>query len=296
MKTLRTLLTGIIDYAGLFPPAALDMLTAVQTYAQARASRQNWMLGRFVVPAQQLDTFAEAAAPHLIVGDQWRLSALISENTADDLAAVQHFNQQQIGALVDTLEIKVATPAAIRDIKAQLPDTFTSYVEFPLHDNIQHFVQTIKRHGLRAKIRTGGVTPEMFPHSGEVIRFIDACAHAELPFKATAGLHHAIRGNYRLTYAPLSASTMMYGFLNLFIAAVFVRAGMSPTEAVDLLQDTNPMAFVFDKQQVIWRKHRATVHACAQTRAKLAISFGSCSFYEPVQELYDIYELFDQAM
>ena len=47
----RALLGGVVDYAGLFPPAALSMADAVAEYAAAQRGADAWMLGRFVLPA-----------------------------------------------------------------------------------------------------------------------------------------------------------------------------------------------------------------------------------------------------
>jgi hypothetical protein len=59
--TLRTLLAHAIDYAGLFPPAQLDMPGAVAEYESYLASSDAWALGRFVVPAARLRELAAAA-------------------------------------------------------------------------------------------------------------------------------------------------------------------------------------------------------------------------------------------
>ena len=54
MRALQTLLHEVVDYAGLFPPAALPIDEAAEHYATYRASDEAWMLGRFVVPAGRL--------------------------------------------------------------------------------------------------------------------------------------------------------------------------------------------------------------------------------------------------
>ena len=58
---LRILLRGLIDYAGLFPPASLDMADAVRNYAAYREGEHAWALGRFVVPAARLEEFERVA-------------------------------------------------------------------------------------------------------------------------------------------------------------------------------------------------------------------------------------------
>ena len=63
---LAVLLDGLIDYAGLFPPAALSMPAAVAAYARYVIGTDRAMLGRFVVPAARLADFTAAvdALPH----------------------------------------------------------------------------------------------------------------------------------------------------------------------------------------------------------------------------------------
>ena len=93
-------------------------------------------------------------------------------------------------------------------------------------------VAAIARRGGRAKMRTGGVTAEAFPTAAQVLRFLRACTEARVPFKATAGLHHPLRAEYRLTYAPDSPRGTMFGFLNVFLTAVLLRHGLSDKDAL----------------------------------------------------------------
>ena len=63
---LSVLLDGLIDYAGLYPPAILGMEDMVSAWASTRASslsQADWMLGRVIVPIEsRLDEFEKAAA------------------------------------------------------------------------------------------------------------------------------------------------------------------------------------------------------------------------------------------
>ena len=129
---LRALLHGLVDYAGLFPPAALDMETAVRNYARYHAGNDRWMLGRFVVHAARLDEFASAASHHRMHGgDAWRLSALVGPDTAADLARVAQFNEAAgpRGATVDVIEAKAPGPVAISALAAARPHGLAAYVE-----------------------------------------------------------------------------------------------------------------------------------------------------------------------
>jgi len=77
MRPVHTLLHGAIDYAGLFPPAALDLGAAVANYASYRSGTACWALGRLIVPAARLRELEAAAAPCFPTGvHPWRISAL----------------------------------------------------------------------------------------------------------------------------------------------------------------------------------------------------------------------------
>jgi hypothetical protein len=300
--SFKYLLHRLIDYAGLFPPAALDMTSAVRNYAAYYSSEQAWMLGRFVVPVARLDEFRQAAAVQLPDGgwegdEYWRLSALAGDDLASDLEAIASFNHHYATlpppwseglAKVDTIEIKAHQPAEIERLMRLIPAKLTSYFEIPITTDPTDFVKALADVEARAKVRTGGVTPDAFPSSHELARFIATCAQADVPFKATAGLHHPLRSVNRLTYEPDSVSALMHGFLNVFIAAGFAQFGMETELLVEILEERLPEAFVFDGGGVRWREHDLVLAHLRNTRSLFALSFGSCSFTEPVEELQQL--------
>jgi hypothetical protein len=286
-QSIRTLLAEIVDYAGLFPPAALEMKQVVANYAQYREDPNAWMLARLIVPVARLAEF-ESAEPVLPreAAPPWRLSALAGADLAADLAAIEAFNARHSAATlhIDTIELKACSLAEIRAAKRMLPNWLIAYVELPIGDDPRPFVAELAELGLRGKVRTGGVLPALFPPAADLLRFMAACIAVGLPFKATAGLHHPIRAAYRLTYVPNSAQGMMYGYLNVFLTAAFLQAGLALNEALDMLQERDPAAFQFEDRGVTWRGRRLTNTQLAQARQR-AIAFGSCSFREPVDEL-----------
>ena len=285
-SSLRTLLHALVDYAGLFPPAALDMPAAVHEYAAHRASEHAWMLGHFVLPVSRLDEF-EAAAASLgpsAIGDLWRLSVLPSADLNETLAAIAEFNIRG-DAVADTIELRLDRLADIEIALAKVPASLTTYVELPLDNDLAPRLAAISRAGARAKVRTGGVTAEAFPSSALLAHFIQACAGAGVPFKATAGLHHPLRGEYRLTYEPGSPRGMMFGFLNVFLAAAFARTGLALPDLALLLEEGDPAAFAFNETGASWRGHGVSRAELSAIRHHVALSFGSCSFTEPVDDL-----------
>lgn len=286
----RALLAGLVDYAGLFPPAALSMDAAVAEYARWRRSPEAFMLGRFVAPAArlvELGRAADALLPTPAAGDPWRVSALLGVDVSAGVALVQSFNASHAGrAVVDTVELKAATPSQAEASLTALPPGLTAYVEVALDDTLAAMLAALKRRGARAKIRTGGVVPETIPEPRDVARFIAACAEDSVPFKATAGLHHPIRAEQALTYEAASPRAVMHGFLNVFAAAAFARTGADTSQLEAVLRETQASAFRFDASSLSWRDLRASVDALEAARRDFAASFGSCSFAEPVADLW----------
>ena len=292
MRSIRTLLSGSIDYAGLFPPAKLEMASAVRNYADYRAGEHAWALGRFVVPATRLDVFERAAESLLPAAgsEPWRLTAIGGSNLAGDLAAALDFNQRHGdggagAAVVDTIEIRADSGEEIERAMAAIGGRFIPYFEIPIASDPGHLVAAIARAGARAKVRTGGVTPADFPAPANLLKFLRLCVGAGVPFKATAGLHHPLRATHPISEEPGCESATMYGFFNVFLTAAFLRAGIPAAEAPRVLEEGELAAFSFDDDGVTWRGRRLDNATLEDVRRRVALAFGSCSFLGPIEEL-----------
>jgi hypothetical protein len=287
---LRALVAGLVDYAGLFPPAGLDMTRAAAAYADYLASADAWMLGRFVVPVARLDEVASAANSVADPGSApWRLSALIGEDAEDDARRVESFNTQHASRfVVDAAEARAVDAERVARVTRAFDSRLALYIEVPADPDPRELLDAVRRAGARAKIRTGGVTADAFPRAAHVARFVARCAALPLPFKATAGLHHPLRGEHRLTYAPDSPSNTMFGFVNVFVAGALAMYGATEADLVAVLEERSPSAFSFDDEGMAWRGHRVSTGQLATVRASFAVAFGSCSFREPVDELQQL--------
>lgn len=284
----HALLVNLIDYAGLFPPAGLSMAEAAREYARQLEAPEAWMLGRFIVPAARLDELEEAltTVPLPSSGRAWSLSALVGPaftTHADELVA---FNARHGGrARVEAVEFR---PASRRELEAALgtiPPGLKIFVELPLDKTLDELLRVVRGRAVNGKVRTGGVVPEAIPGSGPLARFLEACALSAVPFKATAGLHHPIRGDHPLTYEEGAPTHTMHGFLNLFAAAGLARGGMAAAEVEAVLRETDPTTFHIDDEGLGWRDHRLPTDEIAVMRRDFAVSFGSCSFAEPIADL-----------
>jgi hypothetical protein len=288
----RALLAGLVDYAGLFPPAALPMDAAVAEYARGHRSPEAWMLGRFVVPAGRLAELSLARGarrPEPGVGEPWRISALLGPDVRGEWALVTAFNASSAGrAVVDAVELKAASAAEAEAALAALPPGLAAFVEVPLDGDLDAILAVLRSRGARAKARTGGVVPEAIPAPADVARFIAACARAGVPWKATAGLHHPVRAEHALTYVEDGPRAVTHGFLNVFAAGALARAGASASDLEALLREGDPSALRFGRDALAWRHLRASTDEVREARRSFATSFGSCSFAEPVAGLREL--------
>jgi hypothetical protein len=294
---LQQLLGDAIDYAGLFPPAQLDMSGAVAEYASYLESPERWALGRFVVPVSRLDELAVAAEAlnDMTLGTRaasWRLSVLLGNDLETDVASVRAFAAAQDEAdrdwraRVEALEVRATTVDQVTAIgRLARGDDVEWFVEIPTATDPEPLVRALADAHLRAKVRTGGVTADAFPTAEQLARFLVACVAHRVPFKATAGLHHPLRGDYALTYAEGSGRATMFGFLNVFLATALLEGGAGEAAAARLLDERDPQAVQFDPSGVTWREHRLTTDRLAAARRSGIGSFGSCSFREPIDDL-----------
>lgn len=287
-ESTRALLSEIVDYAGLFPPSQLSMTEAVANYAKHKRSEYNWMLGRFIVPAARLEEFADGAK-NFFSGDAkvWKLSVLASEDIYGTVSEIEDFNAEYAPfAVCDALEVKADTGARIEQIAESVPPELDAYFEIPIGENLADLISTIAICRRRAKIRTGGIVQSAFPRSEQITRFMRTCLAANVPFKATAGLHHPLRCEKPLTYEKDAETGTMHGFLNVFLAAAFLQRGFKPGVVRELLEDERAENFQFEDDGIFWRENHfvGTAHLKI-LRAKNLISFGSCSFDEPIEDL-----------
>jgi len=289
----RALMAGAVDYAGLFPPAQLPLADALAEYRRALAGADAWMLGRFIVPAMQLSVLADAVVRDAHDGRGWTVSAIVREHMDEDAAAVQAFNQRAANqhVRVDTIECRPSSSDSITWLAKTFSPAFTVHVEVGVGPTARDDLRVVARHQLRAKVRTGGLAPDAFPAPARLVAFIESARDVGVPFKATAGLHHAMRGAYPLSDEIGAQSATMHGFVNLMLATAAVGERLPTTTAAALLTRTDHSALVFDDERVRWGDVELSIDAIGRMREAQCVSFGACSFREPVLE----YRRFDRS-
>ena len=234
----RGLLAGLIDHAPTFPPAELPLADALAQHDAALHSEPGWIVNRFVVRASQL-----ADLP----GDwEHRLSVVVDAELTDD-------------ARIDAVEVLPTAPGeAVTTVWPRRDPPIEVYVERAIDD--------WARTGTGLPVRREAPLRTTPPRVETLAAAIRALRMRGMPFKATAGLHQAVRTDEQ------------HGFLNLLAAAAF-------GDEAEALAETDPSAFSLDEEAFRWRDRAASPEDVATMRRELFVSFGSCSFTEPVDEL-----------
>jgi hypothetical protein len=289
MSATRALLGELIDDAGLFPPAQLSMADALAAHERAQAGDAYWMQGRFVVPASRL---AELRAHLDDSPDPFPTSVVLDGDVSEALATAARETQRDERIVIEAFEVRAAQIAAgafatFDDActAAGLRSTIVKYIEcLPDGDTMLTLAQLREAlddgRPVCAKVRCGGVTADAVPDARRLAAFIAAAKSLEVPFKATAGLHHPIRQD------SATAGVAMHGFLNVIGGAVLLFTGVLHDAALEaMLRDDRPEHFRLDEEAFAWNGVAADASAIGAARAGFVHSYGSCSFDEPVDDL-----------
>ena len=306
LASARAFLAGILDYAGMFPPAKLPLRDALANFLHYRqTSPHAWMLNRFVCPAARLSELSAILretkdAPHVRItalGQQSRDMDHIPERLEEDVTAIGAFRETcEEAASVDVLEMtfpmnsNAMPPAlAVDAIRTRVgAASLRAFLEVPCGPSWRTGVDELSRlldhpaksQNVGMKLRCGGTVPEAFPSAEEVAHFVTACRAAMLPWKATAGLHHA-----RPVWDD-SLKVWQHGFLNVFVAACLALVHpLRESDIVEILLDRECRHLRFADDEIAWKNWTCSSDQITRVRRHELSSFGSCSFVEPCADL-----------
>ena len=285
LASVKTLLAAVVDYAGLFPPARLDLQEAMQNYLRYRASDRSWMLGRFVLPIARLQEF-EDRLPAMGEVEPFPIAAIVSKDWELDLERIESSELRGQGDIAALEFPPLLQPADIESMLPHLPEGVDTFFEIPSFEDSDAYLAALQGTGAAAKVRMGGLDSEAFPNAIQVARVVLTCAELQVPFKATAGLHYPLPARHSLLDGTIAS---MQGFLNLAIAAALAyEQTVSAEEALVILDEATSERFQFDDEGIGWGDLHITLSQIEETRQQLFRSFGSCSFAEPVAELEEL--------
>jgi hypothetical protein len=258
------LFTGLVDDAAVFPPGSATLTDAVAEHRTHRAAWYADLVGPLLVPATEV---GRVTGPLTV--------AVIGDAGIDGLATTVD-KVSAAGLTVAQVEVPVAKrgedpqPGLAR--LRQLAGELRVYAEIPLTWGLLGALDTVaeaRAAGLRLapKFRTGGLAAELFPTPVELAAVICACRDRQLPFKLTAGLHHAVR------HTDPETGFTHHGFLNVLAGTLLAAEGAEVAAVAELLGATHPLPLV----------EAARVHRLDER--PLWVGFGSCSVVEPLADL-----------
>ena len=265
----------LFDDASLFPPTSLTMAEAVAGQLRHLTAWYREMAGPFVCPGAKVTRLSAALTAATVA--ELDLALTVPGGWASLDAAVDSvFSDPRLRLrAVEVPAGPAGGPAAVTELVTALDRTplagAAAYVEVPTGQLTNDCAQALADHGYRSKLRTGGATAEAFPAEHELARCLRALTRQRLPFKCTAGLHHAVR------HRAADTGFEHHGFLNVLLAVAAALDDATAEHVVSLLAET-------DARRVAAAVTGLDADSAAAVR-ELFTSFGTCSTGEPVTDL-----------
>lgn len=308
--SLKNFCGKIIDYAGLFPPSSLELLQAFHNFVFYSQGEFKWMLGKFIIPARRLgelgrildDMQIEDKVPLSVIGSSEETITGFGKAFSGDLNEIKEFISKYSDSVsIDAFEVRLPSDLYKQeenDEMLELMISISNDLQNLLGKNIPVFyeavltkefeieiirtVETIAAldKGCGYKLRTGGIEASAFPEP-EVIAFaIMTCCEFSVPMKFTAGLHHPVR------HFNEEVSAIMHGFLNVFAAGIMAYTNnLDEAELLEVLNEEDPYEFVFTENGLEWHDIHVSNPEIKGSRDGFVLSYGSCSFDEPIEDL-----------
>jgi hypothetical protein len=270
---LPRLFAGLVDDAAVFPPGSATLPDAVAAHRRHRTAWYADLVGPLLLPASTI-TAGELGA--LVNPSEGFVIGLIGDTGVEQLPFAflppDGVTARQVEAPVAKRgEDPQPGLAELIKLTGKLGGT-PVYAEIPLTFGLLGALDTLaeaRAGGLpvAAKFRTGGLAAELFPTPVELAAVICACRDRDLPFKLTAGLHHAVR------HRDPETGFTHHGFVNVLAATLAAVDGAEVDAVAELLTATDPVRLV------------EPVRGSLDTARPLWIGYGSCSMTEPLTDL-----------
>ena len=272
------LLAALVDDAGLFPPASLPMGEALARHRADEAAGYPMLTHRFLCPASRISELrTELAGLVAAAGGAPLRLGVILDTGVDGIDAAQAQIAEDGGLALESLDVAAPSAEAVgATLGALTRFEAAAFVEGPRDAGWvkvlagPHPAESSGVPLRGAKVRCGGARAELFPSPEELAAFVCACVEHGVPFKATAGLHGAVRHQDEQT------GFVHHGFLNLLLGAVAAAMGATVGGVTAVLASTDGPALAAEAGAVPGR---------ALSAARLLFrSYGSCSTSEPREE------------
>lgn len=261
------------DDAAMFPPGNLPLAEAVIAHRRHRSSWYADLVGPLVVPAAALADLAGAGPLDVavVVPSPASIPTALVDIPGVRVVALEVALPDELapGGVVPALDAALGEPgrgnsrsdeelsSSQREFHRPAGETPTVYVEIPRDDRRHTLIADLAGTPYLAKLRTGGMRADLYPDEAELAATVQALVAAGVPFKATAGLHHALRNS------DPDTGFEQHGFLNLLAATDAANAADAAT--VLAVRDARDLPEL--------------------PTTSLLRSVGTCSITEPIDEL-----------
>lgn len=299
-NSLRELLTNVIDYAGMYPPAQLPFDEALRNYIEYQSAPFCWMVGQYVCPIVKLGELRSCAElysdwddiPLALIGTSGASEEELVSRCAKDFAEYSDVAQPSWRPVSYEvrLEPELLRNASLANALRAAAENWPAdvmFCEIPLlelsREEIERAINSIAAvDGGAAKFRLGGPNAAAYPDAAILANAIKATADANTSVKFTAGLHHPHYHHDHSIHADV------HGFINVFCASVLACTHNLDSSAIErILRIAEPEAIKFDDSGFVVEGERATIGQIEEGRT-FAVGFGSCSVMEPVEDLISL--------
>lgn len=269
------LLAGLCDDAAIFPPGLKPLAQAVPDHLAHAESNYARYVGPFLLSAAALEEVGPIVAD--LPAGAIDLAITVPDETAlpAALATVDRLPAFRLVAVESPLGPGTPPGAAIDAIRQAVAGREVEvFVEIPRDERRPEAIAATSAAGYKAKFRTGGIRAELYPDEAELADAIIAVVKRGLQFKATAGLHHAVRRT------DPERGFEEHGFLNILLAVSVVLADGDRESVIEALAERDGDELAARLASLDAEQARAVRHHFR--------SFGTCSISEPVDEMRDL--------
>ncbi|MCP3421672.1 hypothetical protein [Nocardioides pinisoli] len=255
---------GLVDDAAIFPPGDVPLHDATAAHVARRGERWADLVGTFVLRDTDLPLVRGFDAPLSVVvtGGAGQLAGPLGAAARLGLhvAAVEIAVRDVDDPVGNVRRIDAALRAADVDVPL--------FVELPGPPTATWLAAAdeVAACDHRLKLRLGHVDHDLLPDSATVAAWIDAALDREIRFKATAGLHRAVR------HDPEGGGA--HGFVNVLVATRTLWDGGTVADATEVLEQRDGAALA-----------AALADGGVASARRWFTSFGSCSVTEPLDDL-----------
>lgn len=279
VSNTRDLFGSLFDDAAIFPPGNKALDQAVVDHVRLAQGDLAALLGSFVVSDSRIDDLGKVATearsellplsvtvrhPSILGQLRERLSVL---NLVDQVLSLEM-------VIPNSVDVDSAIAQITHSANTAWPGHVDVYIEVPRNNRRHTVLAAISRSPFRAKFRTGGTEAALYPSSSELAESILSAVQLGIAFKATAGLHHAIRNRDPVT------GFEQHGFLNVMMAVEACLAGSAVQQVAEILDCRNGDLVARWAHGLLTEKARSLRHFFR--------AFGTCSIAEPVGDLVSL--------